>query len=168
MIRLLATLYKDERTREREELKKDGVSSILEKMYLGTLVKREQVSEFAHRLSSHQLATLSDGSTVLDKAIMEHNLLAASRLYLNISFDELGLVLGVDSLKAERMTREMISQGRLTVRCCSFIHLFDTHISCRVKLTRLKSWSTLETRMESCVVIGINLLLDCVDKLRIL
>jgi COP9 signalosome complex subunit 4 len=42
--RLLATLYKDERVRERPELKKDGVSAILEKMYLGTLVKREHVN----------------------------------------------------------------------------------------------------------------------------
>ena len=42
--RLLATLYKDERVRERPELKKDGVSAILEKMYLGTLVKKEHVN----------------------------------------------------------------------------------------------------------------------------
>jgi COP9 signalosome complex subunit 4 len=41
--RLLATLFKDERVREREEVQRDGVASILEKMFLGSLVKREQV-----------------------------------------------------------------------------------------------------------------------------
>ena len=46
LCRLLATLYKDERVRERPELQKDGVAAILEKMYLGTLVKREHVRIF--------------------------------------------------------------------------------------------------------------------------
>lgn len=41
--RLLATIYKDERVRERQEVRKDGVSAILEKMYLGSLVKEVEV-----------------------------------------------------------------------------------------------------------------------------
>ena len=47
---------------------------------------------------------------------MEHNLLAASRLYLNIKFEELGLILGVDGEKAESLARSMIEEGRMTVR----------------------------------------------------
>ncbi|KAJ3372740.1 COP9 signalosome complex subunit 4 [Kappamyces sp. JEL0680] len=111
--RLLATLYKDERVRERQEVKQDGVAAILEKMFLGSLVKREHVHEFASRLLPHQLALLSDGSTVLERAVMEHNLLAASHLYLNISFDELGLVLGVGADKAEMLASGMIGEGRM-------------------------------------------------------
>lgn len=58
--RLLATLYKDERVRERPELKKDGVAAILEKMYLGTLVKREHVCLFSLciPLSEHESSTV--------------------------------------------------------------------------------------------------------------
>ena len=52
---------------------------------------------------------------------MEHNLLASSRLYLNIKFEELGLVLGVDAERAEAMARSMIEEGRMQV---SLIHLY--------------------------------------------
>lgn len=43
-----------------------------------------QVDSFASGLLHHQLATLPDGSTVLDRSVMEHNLEAASKLYNNI------------------------------------------------------------------------------------
>ena len=46
---------------------------------------------------------------------MEHNLVAASRLYLNISFHELGLVLGVDGPQAEILASRMVTEGRLVV-----------------------------------------------------
>ena len=32
------------------------------------------------------MAQLPDGSTVLDRAVMQHNLLSASKLYNNITF----------------------------------------------------------------------------------
>jgi COP9 signalosome complex subunit 4 len=41
--RLLATLYRDERVRERDEVKRDGVGAILEKMFIGSLVKKQEV-----------------------------------------------------------------------------------------------------------------------------
>ncbi len=43
-----------------------------------------QVDAFAAGLLRHQLATLPDGSTVLERSVMEHNLEAASKLYNNI------------------------------------------------------------------------------------
>jgi len=46
-----------------------------------------------------QKALLQDKSTVLDRAMIEHNLLSASKLYTNISFDELGTLLGIDPRK---------------------------------------------------------------------
>lgn len=39
---------------------------------------------FAQGLAQHQLATLPDGSTVLERSVTEHNLEAASKLYNNI------------------------------------------------------------------------------------
>jgi COP9 signalosome complex subunit 4 len=105
--RSLGLLYKDERSAGLEEY------GILEKMFFDRLLSAAEVDKFAHDLAPHQLAKTSDGSTVLAKAVVEHNLLSASRLYSNIGFDELGLLLGLDGDKAEDTTAKMIEQGRL-------------------------------------------------------
>jgi COP9 signalosome complex subunit 4 len=105
--RALGQLYKDERAAGLEE------HGILEKMFLDRLLSAAEVDKFAQGLAPHQLAKTSDGSTVLAKAVVEHNLLSASRLYSNIGFDELGLLLGLDGDKAEDTTAKMIEQGRL-------------------------------------------------------
>jgi len=44
-------------------------------------------------------AVLDTGSTILDRAVIEHNLLSASKLYNNISFDELGTLLEIPPRK---------------------------------------------------------------------
>jgi COP9 signalosome complex subunit 4 len=105
--RALAQLYKDDRSAGLEE------HGILEKMFFDRLLSTAEVDKFAQDLAPHQLAKTSDGSTVLAKAVVEHNLLSASRLYSNIGFDELGLLLGLDGKKAEDTTAKMIEQGRL-------------------------------------------------------
>ncbi|KAK3902469.1 hypothetical protein C8A05DRAFT_15484 [Staphylotrichum tortipilum] len=105
--RALGQLYKDERSASLEE------HGILEKMFFDRLLTSSEVSKFAQDLAPHQLAKTADGSTVLAKAVVEHNLLSASRLYANIGFDELGLLLGLDGARAEDTTARMIEQGRL-------------------------------------------------------
>lgn len=62
------------------------------------------------------MATLPDGSTVLEAAVIEHNLAAAARLYNNIYLTELGTLLGVDAGKAEAIASKMIMESRLKVR----------------------------------------------------
>ena len=108
--RALGRLYKDERASTLEEY------GILEKMFLDRLLSPDEVDKFAKGLAVHQLARTSDGSTVLAKAVVEHNLRGASRLYSDISFDALGLLLGLDGDKAEETTARMIEQGRLLGR----------------------------------------------------
>ena len=108
--RTLGRLYKDERAATLEEY------GILEKMFLDRLLSADEVEKFAEGLQIHQLAKTADGSTVLAKAVMEHNLRGASRLYSNIRFDALGLLLGLDGDKAEETTARMIEQGRLVGR----------------------------------------------------
>ncbi|PQE11575.1 pci domain-containing protein [Rutstroemia sp. NJR-2017a WRK4] len=108
--RALGRLYKDERAAGLDEF------SILEKMFLDRLLTPEEVSKFAEGLQPHQLAKMQDGKTVLQKAVVEHNLRAASRLYNNIRFEALGLLLGLDGDKAEETTARMIEQGRLLGR----------------------------------------------------
>lgn len=60
-----------------------------------------------------QQATTSDGTTILDRAVFEHNLLSASKLYNNITFEELGALLETPPAKAERIASHMISEGRM-------------------------------------------------------
>ncbi|KUI66693.1 COP9 signalosome complex subunit 4 [Cytospora mali] len=105
--RALGRLYKDERAVGLEEF------GILEKMFLDRLIDPAEVDKFAQGLQPHQLATTADGSTVLARAMVEHNLLAASRLYINIDLDALGVLLGLNGEKAEDTTAKMIEQGRL-------------------------------------------------------
>lgn len=131
--RALGRLYKDERAANLEEF------GILEKMFLDRLIDPSEVQKFAEGLQPHQLAKTADGSTVLSRAMVEHNLLAASRLYVNIDFDALGLLLGLDGEKAEDTTAKMIEQGRLKGkidqidRCILFdedgaIQQWDNHV----------------------------------------
>ncbi|KAL6873116.1 hypothetical protein J3F83DRAFT_732105 [Trichoderma novae-zelandiae] len=108
--RILGRLYKDERSAQLAEF------GILEKMFLDRLLSPAEVDTFAEGLQPHQLATTADGSTVLAKAVVEHNLLGVSRLYNNIRFDALGSLLGLDAAKAEETTARMIEQGRLVGR----------------------------------------------------
>jgi COP9 signalosome complex subunit 4 len=103
----LAKLYKDERSKQVEEY------SIMENIFLNRLLSPDEVEAFAKKLAPHQKALTSDGSTVLHKAVLEHNLLAASRLYRNIHTKQLGKLLGVDADKAEGYAAQMIEQGRL-------------------------------------------------------
>jgi len=105
--RMLATLYKDERSSKTE------VYSILEKMYLERILRKPEVTKFSSLLKPHQMATLGDGTTVLDRAVTEHNLLSASRLYINITFVELGTLLDISPEKAEKVASRMMSEERL-------------------------------------------------------
>lgn len=106
--RQLGKLYKDERAVETAE------HSILEKIFLDRLLSPAEVAAFAANLKEHQLAKTSDGSTVLDKAVLEHNLLAVSRLYQNISTAALGTLLGVSEERAEAQCAAMIESNRLS------------------------------------------------------
>lgn len=121
--RTLGNLYKDERTPEVPEF------GILEKMFLDRLLSPVEVAKFGDKLQPHQLAQTADGSTVLAKAVIEHNLLSASRLYNNIGVSELGVLLGLTSEIAEEYAARMLEQGRLSGRIDQIegVIFFDGH-----------------------------------------
>jgi len=50
---------------------------------------------------------------VLQKAVYEHNMLAAAELYKNIRIEELAKLLGVTLVQAEDLARGMIEENRL-------------------------------------------------------
>ncbi|KAI6084515.1 hypothetical protein F4821DRAFT_242709 [Hypoxylon rubiginosum] len=109
--RALGRLFKDERSPHLDEF------GMLEKMFFDRLLAPSEVEKFADGLAPHQLALTADGSTVLARAVVEHNLLAVSRLYSNIAFTALAAILGsLDAAKAEDTTAKMIEQGRLVGR----------------------------------------------------
>uniref|UniRef100_A0A915I7K3 COP9 signalosome complex subunit 4 helix turn helix domain-containing protein n=1 Tax=Romanomermis culicivorax TaxID=13658 RepID=A0A915I7K3_ROMCU len=60
--RSLAMLFKDERCQSLPAY------SILEKMYLDRIIRREQLEQFESNLMEHQKAITSDGSTILERA----------------------------------------------------------------------------------------------------
>ncbi len=130
--RVLASLYRDERSVDL------STYNILSKMFLDHILRPAEIKEFEGTLKPHQLAKIAissndrlasanedgegnDGttstrtgpSTVLDRAVMEHNLLASSNIYNNITFRGLGALLDLTPGAAETMARKMIEQGRL-------------------------------------------------------
>lgn len=133
--RILASLYRDERSSELPTY------NILSKMFLDHILRSTEIKDFERILKPHQLAkiaissndrlasaisddspapvnepnasTRTGPSTVLDRAVMEHNLLASSNIYNNITFRGLGALLDLTPGAAETMARKMIEQGRL-------------------------------------------------------
>eukprot|EP00180_Rhodochaete_pulchella_P002347 Plantae.Rhodophyta-Rhodochaete_pulchella.ctg3551.p2 GENE.Plantae.Rhodophyta-Rhodochaete_pulchella.ctg3551~~Plantae.Rhodophyta-Rhodochaete_pulchella.ctg3551.p2 ORF type:complete len:167 (-),score=30.62 Plantae.Rhodophyta-Rhodochaete_pulchella.ctg3551:589-1089(-) len=104
---MLAVLYKDERSRSLPTF------GLLESLHMERLIRRGDVEAYAKTLKPHQLAQMSDGSTVLDRAVVEHNLVAASRIYDNVRFDELGRLLEISAEQAEKTAARMIYEQRL-------------------------------------------------------
>ncbi|KAF8525353.1 hypothetical protein JB92DRAFT_2877548 [Gautieria morchelliformis] len=132
--RMLASLCRDERTAQLPN------HNILTKMFLDHILRPAEVKDFESSLKSHQLAKIGQSSndrlasavqgddiiltdsdpstrtgpsTVLDRAVMEHNLLSCSKIYNNITFAGLGTLLDLTPGAAETMARKMIEQGRL-------------------------------------------------------
>eukprot|EP00295_Goniomonas_pacifica_P025110 CAMPEP_0175945012 /NCGR_PEP_ID=MMETSP0108-20121206/26464_1 /TAXON_ID=195067 ORGANISM="Goniomonas pacifica, Strain CCMP1869" /NCGR_SAMPLE_ID=MMETSP0108 /ASSEMBLY_ACC=CAM_ASM_000204 /LENGTH=416 /DNA_ID=CAMNT_0017270225 /DNA_START=1 /DNA_END=1251 /DNA_ORIENTATION=- len=106
--RVLAMMYKDERSAGID------VYHILQKIYMDRILRREEVDKFTQGLDSHHKAMTSSGVTVVEHAIIEHNMLAAAKLYNNITFLELGSLLGIDASKAERTASVMIGEERMS------------------------------------------------------
>lgn len=105
--RILGTLYKDERVKSSE------YASILEKMYMEQLLSRKEITEFEKSLMPHQKATLANGFSVLEQAVLEHNMVAISQVYENIRLEDLGTLLDIDPNKAEKVVARMITENRL-------------------------------------------------------
>jgi len=105
--RLLAMLYKDERSKHL------SIFATLEAVHLNRLLRKDQVEAVAATMRPHQLAESSDGSNALDRAVTEHNLVAVSKLYTNIRIEELGNLLQISKERAERVAALMIGSNRL-------------------------------------------------------
>merc|ERR1712050_167970 len=77
------------------------------------LIRGSEVHKFSESLLPHQKAMMPDGQTVLDRAVLQHNVLAASRVYKNMRLPDLGLLLEVSGDRAEKIAAKMIAEQRL-------------------------------------------------------
>ena len=82
--------------------------------FLERLIRRAEADKFAATLAEHHTAVTSDGTTVLARAITQHNILATSRLYRNIAIDELGALLDISpaQVTAPLPARQLTHPGR--------------------------------------------------------
>lgn len=69
---------------------------------------RSVFQELQPLLQDHQKAVNAEGMTILDRAVIEHNLLAASRLYVNISLSNLGSLLETTPEKVRTNTSVIV------------------------------------------------------------
>ncbi|KAJ1919638.1 hypothetical protein IWQ60_007200 [Tieghemiomyces parasiticus] len=121
--RALATLIKDERTRTSPHF------ALLHKMYLGRLLFPAEAVAIRSTLPPSLLAPIdaTTPTTVFDEAVQEHNLLAASQVYSDLSLARAGELLGgISAIQTERLACRMITQGRLHAaidRTAGFIYL---------------------------------------------
>jgi len=105
--RTLAMLYSDDRTHNLPSF------PMLEKMFKGRIIRKDEVTKFGSQLQEHHKVTTKDGLSLLQSAVIEHNILAAAQIYRNIGIDQLGVLLGLDKDKAEGLAWKMIEQGRM-------------------------------------------------------
>lgn len=106
--RILTLLYKDERSQKLESFE------ILQNMFMERVIKPDDVKKFSTELADHQKVTTSDGYTVLEKATLEHNISVISKIYTNISFEELGRFLGIETSRAEKLIAGMVTEKRIS------------------------------------------------------
>jgi COP9 signalosome complex subunit 4 len=105
--RTLAMLYSDGRTHDLPSF------PMLEKMFKGRIIRKDEVTKFSGQLQEHHKVKTKEGLSLLQQAVIEHNILAAAQIYRNIAIDQLGVLLGLDKDKAELLAWKMIEQGRM-------------------------------------------------------
>ncbi len=104
---MLSVLHKDVRSTKCEHY------DFLDKMFMGKLIKRPETKAFEESLLEHQKTVSSEGYSVLGKALIEHNIEVISKIYKNISFDELGRFLEINPTQAESIIALMVGEKRM-------------------------------------------------------
>lgn len=82
-------------------------------MYTHQILRKEELKKFEETLAPHQQAVMGDGLTILERGLVEHNMIAVSILYRSIYVEALANILGVDARKAEKIAASMIMEGSL-------------------------------------------------------
>lgn len=112
--RILGQIYKDDRLRQLDSLPDFAThATLLTKMYRHQIVKPSELTDFEKSLAEHQRATMGDGLTIMERGVVEHNMIAVSILYRTVYLEDLARILGVSTAKAEKIAATMIMDGSL-------------------------------------------------------
>lgn len=148
--RLLAMLYNDDRSKQLD------IYPLLQSIHMGRLLQKHHVDRLRPTLQPHQLKTHPDGDTVLDHAIIEHNMLAISRMYSNIGLGQLANLLNVSPEKAEKTARVMINEKRMIASIDQVEHMLQ--FSSQSATANIQHWDNLIASL--CAQVD-----DCVDSI---
>ena len=128
--RILGLVYKDRRLSQLDSISHfTSHSSIVKKMYMNQIIVRDDdLIQFESSLGDHQRAIMGDGLTIVQRALIEHNMVAVSHLYASIYFTDLGQLLGLSTDRAEGIACKMITNGTLagTIDEVDGVLYFDT------------------------------------------
>jgi len=146
--RVLGHIYNDSRLSQLDSMEGfETHSTILRKMYEGQILRRStsgssgqpavkrvtsntttttannddiMIHQFENSLAEHQRAIMSDGLTIFERSVVEHNMIAVSNIYKTIYVQELANLLGFvgsatnnNSHKAEKIAANMIMDGTI-------------------------------------------------------
>jgi COP9 signalosome complex subunit 4 len=110
--RVLGLLYSDARLHQLDALPSMQThATLVTKMYRTQVIRPEEFVQFEASLAKHQKAVRGDGLSIIQHAVIEHNMVAVSRLYKSIYLKELSKILG--GIPAEKMAATMIMDGSL-------------------------------------------------------
>lgn len=112
--RVLGHIYKDARLSQLESIPQfESHGTILKKMFKFQILGKEELVKFESSLQEHQKARMGDGLTIMERGVVEHNMISVSKIYSSIYVSELALKLGVSNKKAEKIAANMIMEGSL-------------------------------------------------------
>lgn len=112
--RILGHLYRDERLPELYRLPEFCThTKIVRKMYRHQILQVSELKELEDSLEPHQKAIMGDGLSILERGVVEHNMIAVSKTYRSIYITTLAKILNVNECRAEKLAASMILEGFL-------------------------------------------------------
>jgi len=96
------------------EVRENPHYELLNKMFLDKIVYKKDTAELEKTLKAHQQVIVWEKLNVLQKAVIEHNIIAVSKLYENISVTSLAKVLELSDYQCEKLLQAMVGEKRLT------------------------------------------------------
>jgi COP9 signalosome complex subunit 4 len=112
--RVLGHIFKDPRLNQLDRLSQfETHATILTKMFKSPIIGKKELVKFEASLQPHQKAIMGDGLSIMERGVVEHNMMAISGIYRSIYMNELALILGVNNKKAEKIVATMILDGSL-------------------------------------------------------
>lgn len=112
--RVLGHLYRDERLSELNRLPEFCThAKIVCKMYRHQILQVPELKQLDDSLDPHHKAIMGDGLSILERGVVEHNMIAVSKTYSSIYITTLAKILNVDERRAEKLAASMILEGFL-------------------------------------------------------